>query len=123
MPMELKVRQSGGICVVDISGDMDLYHSYKLKDLVLKLFDRGPRCIVIDLEAVEYIDSSGIGVLIYLCSTVKKLKIHFFISGVHGSVKKVIELTRLLNYFPIAESVDEALARARSSAPPQTGSL
>ncbi|UNI91138.1 STAS domain-containing protein, partial [Treponema pallidum] len=45
------------------------------------------------------------------------------ISGVHGSVKKVIELTRLLNYFPIAESVDEALARARSSAPPQTGSL
>jgi anti-sigma B factor antagonist len=31
------------------------------------------------------------------------------ISNIHGSVKKVIELTKLMGYFPIASSVEEGL--------------
>ena len=39
----------------------------------------------------------------------KKMNLKFAISNVHGSVKKVIELTKLMGYFPIANSVEEAL--------------
>jgi len=51
---------------------------------------------IINLENVDYIDSSGIGALIYICSTIRKLGLKLFITNIHGSVKKVIELTKLM---------------------------
>jgi anti-sigma B factor antagonist len=61
------------------------------------------------MDDVEYIDSSGIGALIYITSTVKKMSLRLAITNVHGSVKKVIELTKLTNFFPITADLDEAV--------------
>ena len=90
--MELKIRKNGDVYIIDVNGEMDLYNSYKLKELVMKMIEKNVGLFVINLEQVDYIDSSGIGALIYICST-----------------KKVIELTKLMGYFPIANSVEEAL--------------
>ena len=107
--MELKIRKNGEIYIIDVNGEMDLYNSYKLKELVMKMLEKNVKNFIINLEQVDYIDSSGIGALIYICSTMKKMNLKFAISNVHGSVKKVIELTKLRGYFPIANSVEEAL--------------
>ena len=107
--MDLKIRKNGEIYIIDVNGEMDLYNSYKLKELVMKMLEKNVKNFIINLEQVDYIDSSGIGALIYICSTMKKMNLKFAISNVHGSVKKVIELTKLIGYFPIANSVEEAL--------------
>ena len=107
--MELKIRKNGEIYIIDVNGEMDLYNSYKLKELVMKMLEKNVKNFIINLEQVDYIDSSGLGALIYICSTMKKMNLKFAISNVHGSVKKVIELTKLMGYFPIANSVEEAL--------------
>jgi len=107
--LELKIRKSGEIYVIDVNGELDLYNSYKLKELVNKMVGKKIQRFVINLQDVEYIDSSGIGALIYIHSTAKRLGIGFFISNVHGSVKKVIELTKLMNYFPIVSKVSNAV--------------
>ena len=107
--MDLKIRKNGEIYIIDVNGEMDLYNSYKLKELVMKMLEKNVKNFIINLEQVDYIDSSGIGALIYICSTMKKMNLKFAISNVHGSVKKVIELTKLMGYFPIANSVAEAL--------------
>ena len=107
--MDLKIRKNGEIYIIDVNGEMDLYNSYKLKELVIKMLEKNVKNFIINLEQVDYIDSSGIGALIYICSTMKKMNLKFAISNVHGSVKKVIELTKLMGYFPIANSVEEAL--------------
>ena len=107
--MELKIRKNGDIYIIDVNGEMDLYNSYKLKELVMKMLEKSVKFFVINLEQVYYIDSSGIGALIYICSTVKKMNLKLAIASVHGSVKKVIELTKLTGYFPMANSVEEAL--------------
>ncbi|MCQ2610166.1 MAG: anti-sigma factor antagonist [Treponema sp.] len=107
--MELKIRKNGEVYIIDVNGEMDLYNSYKLKELVMKMLEKNVKNFIINLEQVDYIDSSGIGALIYICSTMKKMNLKFAISNVHGSVKKVIELTKLMGYFPIANSVEEAL--------------
>ena len=107
--MELKIRKNGEIYIIDVNGEMDLYNTYKLKELVMKMLEKNVKNFIINLEQVDYIDSSGIGALIYICSTMKKMNLKFAISNVHGSVKKVIELTKLMGYFPIANSVEEAL--------------
>lgn len=107
--MELKIRKNGDVYIIDVNGEMDLYNSYKLKELVMKMLEKSVKTFVINLEQVDYIDSSGIGALIYICSTIKKQNLKMAISNVHGSVKKVIELTKLMGYFPMANSVEEAL--------------
>ncbi|QEN03817.1 STAS domain-containing protein [Thiospirochaeta perfilievii] len=107
--MELKIRKSSNIYIIDIQGEMDLYNSYKLKDLVMKMLEKKVTKFVINLDKVEYIDSSGIGALIYICSTIKKMNLQLLVTNVHGSVKKVIELTKLMGYFPMAATVNDAI--------------
>ena len=107
--MELKIRKNGINYIIDVNGEMDLYNSYKLKELVMKMLEKKVRRFIINLENVDYIDSSGIGALIYICSTIKKMNLRLIITNIHGSVKKVIELTKLMGYFPITNSIEEAL--------------
>ncbi len=107
--MELKIRKNGEIYIIDVSGEMDLYNSYKLKELVMKMLEKKVERYIINLQGVDYIDSSGIGALIYICSTIKKMNLKLTITNIHGSVKKVIELTKLMGYFPISASIEEAV--------------
>ncbi|MDA8425618.1 MAG: anti-sigma factor antagonist [Treponema sp.] len=109
--MELKIRKNGENYIIDVNGEMDLYNSYKLKELVMKMLEKKVERFIINLENVDYIDSSGIGALIYICSTIKKMSLKLVITNIHGSVKKVIELTKLMGYFPIAQTIDEALKK------------
>ena len=109
--MELKIRKNKEVYIVDITGEMDLYNSYKLKELVAKMLERSVKGIILNMEEVEYIDSSGIGALIYISSTLKKQNVRLFITNIHGSVKKVIELTKLMGFFPITNSLEEALQK------------
>ncbi len=76
--MELKIRKSADIYIIDVNGEMDLYNSYKLKELVMKMLEKKIQKFIINMENVEYIDSSGIGALIYICSTDKKAQLKAF---------------------------------------------
>jgi anti-anti-sigma factor len=109
--MELKMRKNNDVFIIDVSGEMDLYNSYKLKELVMKMMERQVKSVVINMEAVDYIDSSGIGALIHIYSTMKKASCQLYMTNIHGSVKKVIELTKLMGYFPITNSLEEALQK------------
>ncbi|MDR2702684.1 MAG: anti-sigma factor antagonist [Spirochaetaceae bacterium] len=107
--MELKIRKNDEIYIIDVLGEMDLYNSYKLKELMMKMLEKKIERFIINLEDVEYIDSSGIGALIYITSTIKKMSLKLAITNVRGSVKKVIELTKLTGFFPILPSLEEAV--------------
>jgi anti-sigma B factor antagonist len=109
--MELKIRKSKEIYIIDIQGELDLYNSYKLKELFMKMLEKKIERFIINMEDVEYIDSSGIGALIFISSTLKKMSLKLAITNIHGSVKKVIELTKLMNYFPIVATLDEAIKK------------
>lgn len=107
--MDIKLRRYNAIYIIDISGDMDLYNAHRLKDVVAKLIAKGVKDLVINLEKVEYLDSSGVGALIHVFTQVKQHQLRLKITHVHGSVEKVIRLTKLMDYFPIVESVKDAL--------------
>ena len=109
--MELRIRKSKTIYIIDIQGEMDLYNSFKLKELLMKMIEKKIENFIINMDEVEYIDSSGIGALIFISSTIKKMSLHLAITNIHGSVKKVIELTKLTGYFPIVPTLEEAIKK------------
>lgn len=107
--MDIKLRRYNTIYIIDIAGDMDLYNAHRLKDVVAKLIEKGVAQLVINLERVEYLDSSGVGALIHIYTQVKQKALQLRIAHVHGSVEKVIRLTKLMDYFPIVPTVKDAL--------------
>ncbi|GHV74107.1 anti-sigma factor antagonist [Spirochaetia bacterium] len=109
--MELKIHKSQGVSIIDVQGELDLYNAYKLKELLIKMLEEKTDRFVINLDEVEYIDSSGIGVLVYISSTAKKSNMKLAITNIHGSVLKVMDLTKLTDYFPITATLDEAITQ------------
>lgn len=107
--MELKLRNRSGVTVIEIEGEIDLFHAGKLKKLVTTLFEKNVNRVIINMQKVSYIDSSGIGALLHIFSESKKRKLRIFFSNIHGSVKKVIDLTKLTGYFPIIGDVEDAV--------------
>jgi anti-sigma B factor antagonist len=107
--MEIKFRKYKDVYIVDVKGDMDLYNAHELKDVVNKLITKKIDKIVINLESVDYIDSSGVGALIHIFTSIKRTNYKLRITNVHGSVAKVIKLTKLMGYFPIVDDVKTAL--------------
>jgi anti-sigma B factor antagonist len=108
--MELEVTKvNPDITSIAIEGEMDLYNSHKLKELVTEMYETDPHAVILDFQDLAYIDSSGISVLLYIFTQSKKKNVGLCFVNVHGSVRKVIELTSLLGFFPIASSFDEAV--------------
>ena|SRR5690606_9018228 len=83
--MQFKRRTSDGITIVSLSGKLIVGEATAaLKELIKTLTDEGVRNLILDLAEVDYIDSSGLGTLVYSYSTFRK----------HGGTLKLINLTR-----------------------------
>ncbi|MDR1211896.1 MAG: STAS domain-containing protein [Spirochaetaceae bacterium] len=111
--MDLKIRRMESTYIIDAQGDMDLYNSTELRKVFMKMLEKKVERLILNFEAVEYIDSSGIGTLIFICSTSKRANMKLAIAQVHGAVKKAMQLTKLLGYFPITEDLTSALDMVR----------
>lgn len=109
--MEINQRERDGVVILDIQGEIDLYNAPEIKDSIQKLIDQQKYNIIINLEKVSYIDSSGIGALISSLSNLKKYQGGLKIINVFASVKKVFELTKLTSFFEIYDSEDEAVSK------------
>ena len=107
--MDITTRSRGDIVILDIIGEIDLYNAPEIKDIINKLIEVQKYNVVINLEKVSYIDSSGIGALISSLSNLKKYQGGLKIINVFASVRKVFELTKLTSFFEIFDSEEAAL--------------
>lgn len=96
------------IVLLSLSGELDLYNSSQVKDRIIHLWEGGMSRLIVDLSELSYMDSSGIGVILYIYTGSTKRQARVIFSGVQGSVKKVIELTKLNGFLPMAGTVEQA---------------
>ena len=92
MDLTLATREVDGRAVVAVGGEIDVYTAPKLRDRITELVGDGSYDIVIDMEAVEFLDSTGLGVLV---GGLKKVRAH------DGSLELVCTQDRLLKIFRI----------------------
>lgn len=102
--MQLDVRDEDAYAIISPHGEIDLHHSPKLREQVLKDLNRG-QSVLVDMSDVSYIDSSGIATLVEGLQHAKGRKLGFGLVGIGEGVMQVIKLTRLDQVFPIYESV------------------
>lgn len=89
--------------VVSPKGEIDIYTSADFKNTLLKLIDEKNTNVQIDGTYLDYIDSTGLGVLISVLKQMKESDNTIIIENIKPSIKKLLELTSLDKVFIIKE--------------------
>ena len=110
--MDISIEElENNTSVIKLVGDIDVYSSTDVKDAINSQIDFGAKRIIIDMEDVYYIDSSGIGVFVFEMGHFKKVNGKIGIVKITENVRKVFELTKIISFFPIFNTVSEALEK------------
>lgn len=110
MDIKVNVRQAqGDTYVVDLNGEIDVYTSPKVKDAIGDLIDKGHYNLVINLEKVRYIDSTGLGVLIGGLKRVREHGGTVNLVCTNPQIKKIFDITGLVKIFGIYDDEESAM--------------
>jgi len=108
--LTLETRDVDGRTIVAVGGEIDVYTAPKLRDKITELVAAGVYDLVIDMEAVEFLDSTGLGVLV---GGLKKVRAHdgsLALICNQDRLLKIFRITGLAKVFVIHESTEAALA-------------
>src|SRR5947208_12473988 len=64
MELSLSTRAVGDHTVLEVGGEVDVYTAPRLRERLIELVDGGAKHVVVDLSRVEFLDSTGLGVLV-----------------------------------------------------------
>ena len=111
MDLSLETRQENDRTVIEVGGEIDVYTAPKLRERIIELVDEGQYHLVVDLEKVEFLDSTGLGVLVGGLKRVRGHDGSLQLVCTQERLLKIFRITGLAKVFPIYESV-EAAAKA-----------
>ena len=109
--MQISARHLDRTTILDVSGDIDLASSPELRKALLRELRemRIPR-LVLNLKAVEYVDSSGVASLVEALKASRDTGSRLILFGLNSAVREVLQLSKLLKIFEIAETEEQAVA-------------
>ncbi|MBW6509490.1 MAG: STAS domain-containing protein [Desulfuromonadales bacterium] len=108
--MQLKISEKEENVIITVEEErMDAHNSGNLKERMLQLFDEGKCQLVIDLAAVRFIDSSGLGALVSGFKNASARDGSLKLCCLQPQVRSMFELTRLHRVFEIFTTLEEAL--------------
>ena len=110
MDLDLKVRKQGGHAVLEVVGEIDVYTAPKLREKLIELVNEGSYHLVVDLEKVDFLDSTGLGVLVGGLKRVRNHDGSLALVCTQDKILKIFRITGLTKVFPIHDSVEEAIA-------------
>ena len=110
MDLKLGHYSKGGIEVVDVDGEIDIYTAPRLRELLIDLVSKGSRQIVVNLEKVGFLDSTGLGVLVGALNRVRAFDGSLDLVCTRGRILEILKITGLTKVFGIYETVDQAIA-------------
>jgi anti-sigma B factor antagonist len=109
--MELSERKVANVTIVDVSGRIVAADDPgRLKDKVTSLVFQGEKNIVLNLGAVNYVDSSGLGALVACHGTAVRGGGNVKLANVTKRIEDLLIMTRLLTVFDAHDSEEAAIA-------------
>lgn len=114
MKLNSSTRQVEGVTIVDLSGRITLGEaSVAVRDVINDLMGKGNKKVLLNLRDVDYIDSSGIGLLVSSFTTVRSQGGQLKLVNLSKRIGDLLKITKLYSLFDIKD--DEAAAVASFS--------
>jgi len=99
-----------GIEVVTVEGEIDIYTVPRLRELLIDLAAKNTYQLIVNLDKVEFLDSTGLGVLV---GGLKRVRPHdgwLDLVCTQERILKIFRITGLTKVFAIYQTVDQAIA-------------
>jgi anti-sigma B factor antagonist len=110
MELEIPDTDVAGWTVVAASGEIDVATAPALRDRLADLVEAGATRLVVDLEDVDFIDSTGLGVLVGGVRRARAEDGDLRLVCTNARILKVFQATGLDEVFTIGPTVDDAVA-------------
>ena len=113
MDLKLGHHAQDGIEVIDVQGEIDMYTAPRLRELLIDLVSKGSYQLVVNLDKVGFLDSTGLGVLV---GGLKRVRAHdgsLDLVCPQQPILKILKTTGLTEVFGIYETVDQAIAATK----------
>jgi anti-anti-sigma factor len=109
----MSARQVGpGVAVIDIRGEVSSLAENTLMDAYTQANALGAETIILNFSGMEYMNSSGIGLMVTLLIRAQRQKQRLLICGLNDHYRQIFALTRLEEAITICSSEMEALRAA-----------
>ena len=110
MELRTEVSEIAGWTVVSVYGELDVATSPSLRERLIRLVGDGSTRLVLDLEGVDFLDSTGLGTIV---SALKRARTHggdLLLVCTEARIRRLFEITGLDKAVPLHASLDDAIA-------------
>ena len=111
--MNLKVTSaavSAGVVALELDGEVDVYTAPLLRQEIVDQVEKGTRFLLVHLEKVEYLDSTGLGILIGGVKRLKEQNGAMKLIGPSPRISRIFDITGLNRIFDVYATQAEAMA-------------
>ena len=117
-PLQTRVRSAdGGVAVIGLTGDVTAACENELMDAYREAGRAEIRGVVLDFTGLDYMNSSGIGLLVTLLVRVRREGRQISAFGLSDHYRQIFELTRLDEVISVHDDEEHAVVAARTGAP------
>ena len=109
MDLDVETGTVGDASLLPLRGEIDVYTAPRLRQAIIDLVEGGATRIVVDMERVDFLDSTGLGVLVGGLKRVKMKEGSLSIVTTQDKILKIFDITGLNKAFPIHGTLEDAL--------------
>lgn len=109
------VHNQGGASVLAVSGELDLRTSPELEEQLARAFDSGAELVILDLRQIEFMDSTGLRVLLGAHQRANESGRRFALVRGADQVERVLTLTGVRDLLTVVDAPEELLAAGDQS--------
>ncbi len=107
MELEVTTRDAGEHTVIKLKGEVDIYTAPSLRETIVDALEKGRVKIAVDLDEVDFLDSTGLGVLVGGLKRVKNQNGELGIICSQEKILRIFKITGLTKIFKMYGSADE----------------
>ena len=107
--MRVQTQDYNGVTVVELQGELDSDFVGLLQDTTTDILAKHSAGIVLDMSAVGFLDSEGLGLLLWVRDYCNQNKTQLRLAGLDENCMKILEITRLENEFDHYAELAEAV--------------
>ena len=112
MTIAIDVDSQAGWDVVRVTGEIDIRTAPELRDVLARLLDGGTERLVVDLEGVEFLDSTALSVMVGAHKRLVRKGSGLVLVCTRDPILRVLTVTGLSRVFTVHDGLDAALSEA-----------
>lgn len=108
-PLETRIQYQSGVAIIDLRGEINSFGEDALDAAYVQACSKNPDTILLDFAHVDYINSTGIALIVSLMAKARSIGCRVIASGLNEHYREIFQITRLSDFMSIYPDQNSAL--------------